>query len=451
MNYKIITIILFLISNNIFSQNKSTSSDDFSRISINTYLPDNVLSDFPKARRLLKSKIKSITSRNGMGSNDAYPRFVMSGNVNTLFSETLDGLPPKYIKTIEVTLSIGDAIEGVEFLSESLELRGVDDREDQAFISGIKKLSPRNKIIKKFVENAKNKIIEYYNSKCDFILKEAETLQNNKDYDNALSKLFEVPDVCKECFEKSMDLSKLVYKSKIENECQEKISQANVFISQDNWNDAAGSLVGITPDMECYSSTIDLQKKITDHKCSISIGKARGFWAKRDSKNASISLSEVSYDSSCYSESQVLFKEISGSIDAQRKKEWDLSYEKYNRDQIIKEEVHDIELELSRSDQQIKIQDSDLNRENSRSDQQIKVKDSDLNRENSRSDQQIKVKDAGVQRKIDMLSAEAKSYLVRKTADNQKLLIKTMGKTAIEVARANSKKSPPVYNYNVIK
>jgi hypothetical protein len=110
MNYKIITIILFLISNTIFSQNKSTSSDDFSRISINTYLPDNVLSDFPKARRLLKSKIKSITSRNGMGSNDAYPRFVMSGNVNTLFSETLDGLPPKYIKTIEVTLSIGDAI-----------------------------------------------------------------------------------------------------------------------------------------------------------------------------------------------------------------------------------------------------------------------------------------------------------------------------------------------------
>ena len=203
--------------------------------------------------------------------------------------------------------------------------------------------------------------------------------------------------------------------------------------------------------MECYSNTIDLQKKITDHKCSISIGKARGFWAKRDSKNASISLSEVSYDSSCYSESQVLFKEISGSIDAQRKKEWDLSYEKYNRDQIIKEEVHDLELELSRSDQQIKIQDSDLNRENSRSDQQIKVKDSDLNRENSRSDQQIKVKDAGVQRKIDMLSAEAKSYLVRKTADNQKLLIKTMGKTAIEVARANSKKSPPVYNYNVIK
>ena len=48
-----------------------------------------------------------------------------------------------------------------------------------------------------------------------------------------------------------------------------------------------------------------------------------------------------------------------------------------------------------------------------------------------------------------MLSAEAKAYLTKKTADNQKLLIKTMGNTAVEVARANAKKAPPVYNYSV--
>ena len=104
---------------------------------------------------------------------------------------------------------------------------------------------------------ASEKFMKTWNSYNDFILKEAETLQNNKDYDNALSKLFEVPDVCKECFEKSMDLSKLVYKSKIENECQEKISQANVFISQDNWNDAAGSLIGITPDIDRKSTRLN--------------------------------------------------------------------------------------------------------------------------------------------------------------------------------------------------
>ena len=45
-----------------------------------------------------------------------------------------------------------------------------------------------------------------------------------------------------------------------------------------------------------------------------------------------------------------------------------------------------------------------------------------------------------------MLDADAKAYLVKKTADNQRLLIKTMGKTAVGVAKANAKRQPPTYN-----
>ena len=424
-------LIFFSFAISAKCQNSLGKSDDFSRIALNTFIPENVLSDFPNVRSILKQRLDAVSSMNGMGGNEAFPRFVITGTANIVFDETIEGSPPKYVKTVEVFLSIGDGVEGVEFSSEIIEVKGVDDNEDKAFISAIKKINPRNKKLKEFISNAKEKIVEYYNSKCDFILKEAESLNSNKDYDTALSKLFEVPDVCKECFDKSMDYSKIVYKAKIENQCQEKISKASSLISQDNWVDAAGELVGITPDMNCFSEVKELQKKITDHKCSISIGKARGFWANRDSKSAAIALSEVSFDSSCYSEAKGLFKDISGAIDAQKKKEWDLAYEKYNRDQIIKEEVNELELELSRSDQNIKIQDSELNREL------------------SRSDQQIKVEDAGVQRKIDMLSAEAKAYLTKKTADNQKLLIKTMGNTAVEVARANAKKAPPVYNYSV--
>ena len=85
-----------------------------------------------------------------------------------------------------------------------------------------------------------------------------------------------------------------------------------------------------------------------------------------------------------------------------------------------------MELELARSDQKIKVADSNA-------------------------DRGIRVANAETQRKIDMLDADAKAYLTKKTADNQALLIKTMGNTAIEVARANAKKKPPVYNYSVNK
>ena len=56
------------------------------------------------------------------------------------------------------------------------------------------------------------------------------------------------------------------------------------------------TLVGVTPDMQCYDEVSSIQQKITDHRCAVSIGKARGAW-ERDSKAASIALSEVSWDS----------------------------------------------------------------------------------------------------------------------------------------------------------
>ena len=338
----------------IIAQNTIEKADDIGRIALNIFMPDEVLPEFPSARKMLEGRLKAIASQNGMGGNEALPRFIITGNAYTTFDEVVPGISEKYIKEVEVLISVGDGIEGVEFASESFTLKGVDDSESKAFLSAVKKLNPRNKLIASFLEKAKEKIIAYYNSKCDFILKEAETLNSNKDYNNALATLIEVPEVCKECYDKAMDFSKEVFKAKVENEYQLKISDANTLIAQDQWDQAAGALVGITPDMSCYSDVATIQQKITDHRCNVSIGKARGAWAKRDSKNASIFLSEVSYDSSCFNEAQMLYKDISRAIDAQAKKEWDLAYEKYNRDQIIYEQVNELEMELARSDQSIK-------------------------------------------------------------------------------------------------
>lgn len=411
-------IFIFLLALSFsrgFSQNSGAKADDFGRIALNIFMPDEILPEFPSARKMLEGRLKAIASQNGMGANEALPRFIITGNAYTTFDEVIPGISEKYVKEVEVLISVGDGIEGVEFASESFTLKGVDDTEGKAFLSAVKKLNPRNKMIAAFLDKAKEKIIAYYNSKCEFILKEAETLSSNKDYDNALATLIEVPEVCKDCYDKAMDFSTKVFKAKVENECQLKIAEANTLIAQDQWDEAAGVLVGVTPDMACFTEVAAVQQKITDHRCNVSIGKARGAWAKRDSKSASSYLSEVSYDSSCYSEAQALFKEISSAIDAQAKREWDLAYEKYNRNQIIKEQVNELEMELARSDQS------------------------------------IKVANAETQRKIDMLDADARAYLTKKTADNQALLIKTMGNTAIEVARANAKRKPPQYNYTVNK
>ena len=335
---KKILILFLLLPSILLSQNTRGKANDAGRIVLNTFLDD--IDNVPKgAVKLLNNKISQIASGNGMGGNESFPRFIISADIDILTKDITPTAPPKTALTLAVNLYIGDGIEGTIFASEYIELKGIANNETKAFIQSFRPLNPRNKKFNEFIETGKKKIIEYYNSKCDFILKEANTLADQKDFDSSISKLIEVPEVCKDCYDKAMDLSSVIYKRKMENECQQNMTKSNSLIAQDKWEEAVVPISLYTPDMDCYSDVKQLLLKIGDHKCSVSLGKAKGAWAKRDSKTAASALSEISFDSSCYQEGVKLFKSISTSLDAKAKQEWDLKYEKYDRDQTIKEVV----------------------------------------------------------------------------------------------------------------
>ena len=329
--------MLFLTAS-VTAQNTRGKANDAGRIVLNTFIED--LEGVPAgALKMLKTKITQMAAKNGMGGSESFPRFVMSADIDILTQDITPTAPPKTALTLGVTLYIGDGIEGTVFATEYIELKGIGNNETKAYIQSFRALSPRNKKFNEFIETGKKKIIEYYNSRCDFILKEANTLADQKDFDESISKLVEVPEVCKDCYDKAMDLSTTIFKRKMENECQENMSKSNSLIAQDKWEEAANPIAGYTPDMACYPDVKSLFTKIGNHKCSVSLGKAKGAWSKRDSKSAASALSEISFDSSCYQEGVKLFKSISSALDAKAKQEWDLKYEKYNRDQTMKEIV----------------------------------------------------------------------------------------------------------------
>jgi hypothetical protein len=335
---KNILFLLLFITATVTAQNTRGKANDAGRIVLNTFIED--LEGVPDgALKMLKTKITQMASKNGMGGSESFPRFVMSADIDILTQDITPTAPPKTALTLGVTLYIGDGIEGTVFATEYIELKGIGNNETKAYIQSFRALSPRNKKFNEFIETGKKKIIEYYNSRCDFILKEANTLADQKDFDKSITKLIEVPEVCKDCYDKAMDLSTTIFKRKMENECQENMSKSNSLIAQDKWEEAANPIAGYTPDMACYPDVKSLFTKIGNHKCSVSLGKAKGAWAKRDSKSAASALSEISFDSSCYQEGMKLFKSISSALDAKAKQEWDLKYEKYNRDQTIKEVV----------------------------------------------------------------------------------------------------------------
>lgn len=357
----IVTLLIFIISVSLNAQNTRGKTNDAGRIVLNTFIGE-MEGVPPAAAKLLKNKLSQMVAKSGMGGSESFPRFVISADVDVLTKDFTQTIPQKIGLTLGVNLYIGDGIEGTVFASRYIELKGIANNETKAFIQSFRPISPRNKKFNEFIETGKNKIIEYYNSKCDFILKEANTLADQKDFDNSISKLVEIPEVCKECYDKAMDLSSTIFKRKMENECQENMSKSNSLIAQDKWEEAANPIAGYTPDMACYPDVKSLFTKIGNHKCSVSLGKAKGAWAKRDPKGAAAALSEVSYDSSCYGEAIKLFKSISSAIDAEAKRALELQYEKYNRDQTIKEIINESRMSDASSKRNINELDADSRR-----------------------------------------------------------------------------------------
>jgi hypothetical protein len=74
---------------------------------------------------------------------------------------------------MDVTFYIADAVMKTVFSTTNLTAKGVGSNENKAYINGISNITFNAPQFQDFIEKGKQNIVEYYNSKCDFIIKEA--------------------------------------------------------------------------------------------------------------------------------------------------------------------------------------------------------------------------------------------------------------------------------------
>lgn len=260
---KSITLLLITISTfQAFSQAKL---DDFGRVVVNSYLPENMVLPI-EAKSLLLNKLNQITSSNGMGGSQVNPRFIITANVNVGTKDVIAGPPQMISQNLDVTFLIGDAINNTLFSNTTLSLKGVGINENKAFIEAFKTINAKNKELSLFLEEAKIKIINYYDSQCDFNIKEALNLSERGKYDEAISKLVVVPDVCGSCFQKSMDTIQYIYQKKVDKECLLIMREAKTtWMADQNANGAmkvAEIINKISPFSTCEPDASNLMKEI---------------------------------------------------------------------------------------------------------------------------------------------------------------------------------------------
>lgn len=252
---KILSIISLLLLNiNVFSQKNTTENDDV-KISLTAFIPDQVEGIPDIVRNNLLNKLNTIVTQSGI-SGGMNERFVITAVMNVI-SKDVVGVPVKTSINVDLTLFIGDGYEGTKFSSTTLSISGVGNNETQAYIQALNKVNARNQVIQNFINTGKIRIIDYYNSKCDIIIKEAQNLASRNEFQQAIQKLTSVPSECKECYSKSMDNLLPIYQKEIDRQCQLNIAKAkNIWASKQDANTAseiANFLYEIEPNSKCYN------------------------------------------------------------------------------------------------------------------------------------------------------------------------------------------------------
>jgi hypothetical protein len=256
--YKLFLVCLFTRAF-AFAQNSQGKSDDAARICLTSVVSEQIEGLTPTVRTNLENKLNQIASKNGMGASTLNDRFIITANVIVQSKDITPTAPPMHAFTLDITLYIGDGIDGTLFSNVNVSLKGVGETETKAYMNALKNLKVDDTKYQVFIETGKRRIIEYYNSKCDFIIKEAQMLSSQNQFDAAIYKLVSVPEVCKECYNKAMDAVTPIFQKQIDLECTKLMSKANGIWSssqdQDGAKEAVSVLQDVNPQSKCFNET----------------------------------------------------------------------------------------------------------------------------------------------------------------------------------------------------
>ena len=169
---------------------------------------------------------------------------------------------------------------------------GVGTSETKAYIAAIKNIKPRNKEITAFMEESKRKIVDYYETHSEEIIAEAKKLASTQNYEEALTLLSSVPNVCSRCYK----------------ECSEMISPIYY-----KWINADGAYC---------------------------LQQAQTVWAespnRQGAEKAMDYLSKINFAATCMPEAQKLTEQIKTKMLVEDKREWEFKMQQY-KDNIERE------------------------------------------------------------------------------------------------------------------
>jgi len=207
---KIVFLVLFCITSFVALANGES-------MSVRVFIPEN--DGIPtESRKQLEAKVKQIASNYGLVDDILNDRFYLSANVLTTSRDVVPSTPPRVSLKMDVILYFGDVLEGKLFGSLPISVTGVGQNENKACIQAFKQIPTKSKDMASFFEEMEEEVKGYYTQNGNRIIRDAEILVKQGDYEDAVSLLLSVPDFCGDIAVEAHDAALKVYDQMINAE-----------------------------------------------------------------------------------------------------------------------------------------------------------------------------------------------------------------------------------------
>lgn len=220
---------------------------------------------FPQVMSYLTNRLRTLTSKANAVGGLENSQFAIAAGYDIINKQIVAGTPTKIIYDINIYLNIVDLKGEKVYSTYSNELKGIGDNETKALINTFQKVSNSNREISAFIQQGKQRIIDYYDTNYLNIIKEAQALAAMKNFDAAIYSLMMVPQCCKG-YDAAVKELKTVYQQFVNQHCNENLAQARAaWMAAPNREGAATASVYLSeiyPDAACYGDALELVKEI---------------------------------------------------------------------------------------------------------------------------------------------------------------------------------------------
>ncbi|MBR4066634.1 MAG: hypothetical protein IKJ97_07765 [Bacteroidaceae bacterium] len=227
---------------------------------------DEDFADVPKsACNVLLNSLNRIALENNLTTEAPSSPFILTARCDVLEKSNLPGPPIQTVYNLGLTLYILDTYNQKKFSSTYIATNGVGKGEVKSYINAFKKINANSEEIKDFISVAKSKMLNYYDTQYQNIIKEAKKLASLQRYEEALAMVLAIP-VCSKGGDEAQSYGYALYEEHLDRMNLFLLNRAKALWSANQTQqvalDVCGMLANIDPYAACYDDAAKLMAEV---------------------------------------------------------------------------------------------------------------------------------------------------------------------------------------------